>query len=154
MDYICEDNAPTLKEQKYVKDQIVRLVSYQTIVDGKENNIHDKLIFPLINGKDHNTVTITTSKMRSYLCLATSKQFNKLDKFQSDMFNNMSIFVLTYIHKIFVHFFGIGSVASYFLCLKLLLDLKMRKKKERQTFRPHMGALFSAINSKINSKFL
>ena len=58
------------------------------------------------------------------------------------------------IHIMFVHFFGIGSVSSYFLQLKLLLDLKMRKKKEKQTFRPHMGALFSAINSKINSKFM
>ena len=27
-------------------------------------------------------------------------------------------------------------------------------KKEWQTFRPHMGSLFSAINYKINSKFL
>ena len=56
----------------------------------------------------------------------------------------------------FVHFFGIESVSSYFFWLKLLLlDLKMRKKekKERQTFRSHMGALFSAINSKIHSKF-
>ena len=70
------------------------------------------------------------------------------------MLDNMSIFVLTHIHKSFVHFLGIGSVSSYFLLLKLLLDLKMRKKKERQTFRPHMGALFSAINSMINSKFL
>ena len=60
-------------------------------------------------------------------------------KFQSDMFDNMSIIVLTQIHKSFVHFFGIGSVSSYFLWLRLLLDLKMRKKKERQTFRPHMG---------------
>ena len=52
-------------------------------------------------------------------------------------------------------YFGIGSVSSFFIWLKIsLLDVKMSKKKERQTFRPHMGALFSAINSKINSKFL
>ena len=56
--------------------------------------------------------------------------------FQIDMFDNMSIIVLTQIHIMFVHFFGIGSVSSYFLWLKLLLHLKMRKKKERQTFRP------------------
>ena len=77
--------------------------------------------------------------------------------FQSDMLDNMSIIVLTHIHKSFVHFFGIGSVSSYYLWSKLLLlDLKMRKKekKERQTFRPHMGALFSAINTKIHSKWI
>ena len=53
------------------------------------------------------------------------------------------------------HYFGIGSDSFYFLRLKFsLLDIKILKKKARQTFRPHMGALFSAINSKINSKFL
>ena len=41
------------------------------------------------------------------------------------MLDNMSIIVLTQIHIMFVHFFGIGSVSSYFLWLKLLLDLKM-----------------------------
>ena len=51
------------------------------------------------------------------------------------------------------HYFGIGSDSFYFLRLKFsLFDIKILKKKARQTFRPHMGALFSAINSKINSK--
>ena len=50
------------------------------------------------------------------------------------MFDNMSIIVSTQIHKSFVHFFGIGSVSSYFLRLKLLLDSKMRKKKESKRF--------------------
>ena len=36
-------------------------------------------------------------------------------KFESDMLDNMSIIVLPYIHKSFVHFFGIGSVSSYYL---------------------------------------
>ena len=48
------------------------------------------------------------------------------------MLDNMSIIVLTNIHKSFVHFFGIGSVSSYYLWLKLLLlDLKMRKKEKK-----------------------
>ena len=50
----------------------------------------------------------------------TEKVINDFQKyyslvFQSDMFDNMSIIVFTQIHKIFVHFFGIGSVSSYFL---------------------------------------
>ena len=36
----------------------------------------------------------------------------KCFKFQSDMFDNMSIIVLTQIHIMFVHFFGIGSVKT------------------------------------------
>ena len=49
-------------------------------------------------------------------------------QFQIDMFGNMSIIVLTQIHIMFVHLFGIGSVSSYFLWLKLLLHLKMPNK--------------------------
>ena len=41
-------------------------------------------------------------------------------------------------------YFGIGSVNSHFILLKFsLLDVKMRKKKERQTFRSHMWALLN-----------
>ena len=61
------------------------------------------------------------------------------------------------IHRIFFisHYFGIGSDSFCFLRLKFsLLNIKLLKQKARQTFRPHMGALFSAINSRINSKFL
>ena len=61
------------------------------------------------------------------------------------------------IHSIFFisHYLGIESDSFYFLRLKFsLLDIKILKKKTRQTFRPHMGALFSTINSKFNSKFL
>ena len=104
---------------------------------------------------------IVAKKVLKYFLTYKSKEINAKSffskfpnlKFQSDMLDNMSIIVLTHIRKSFVHFFGIGSVSSYFLWLKLLLDLRMRKKKERQTFRPHMGALFCAINSKIHSNF-
>ena len=69
---------------------------------------------------------------------------------------NYKIYSLRYSNFLFIsRYFGIGSDYFYFLRLKLsLLDIKILKKKARQTFRPHMGALFSAINSKINSKFL
>ena len=61
------------------------------------------------------------------------------------------------IHRFFFisRYFGMGSDSFYFLRLKFsLLGMKILKKKARQTFRPHMGSLFSAINSKINWKFL
>ena len=74
------------------------------------------------------------------------------------MFDNMSAIILTQNSSNFLfisRYFGIGSDSFHFLRLKLsLLDIKILKKKARQTFRPHMGALFSAINSKINSEFL
>ena len=55
---------------------------------------------------------------------------------------------------------GIGSVSSCFLYLKIVNGRykkhfkKKRKKKGGGTFRSHMGALFSAINQRINSNFL
>ena len=74
----------------------------------------------------------------------------------SECTQNVPKFSYNIIHDIFFisHYFGIGSDYFYFLRLKFsLLNIKILKKKERQMFRPHMGALFSAINSKINSKF-
>ena len=60
------------------------------------------------------------------------------------MFDNMSTIIFTQIHSIFVHFslFWHRVIFTHFLSLKLpLLGVKMRKKKERQTFLPHIGPL-------------
>ena len=68
----------------------------------------------------------------------------------------MSSIILTQIHRIFVNFFLFRHRVS-FIFFYLIKNITIRCEnahKERQTFRPHMGALFSAINSKINSKFL
>ena len=71
------------------------------------------------------------------------------------MFDNMSAIILIHNSWNISRYFGIGSDSFYFLRIKFsLLHIKILKKKARQTFRPHMGALFSAINSKINLKFL
>ena len=91
--------------------------------------------------------------------IQSKNQLDSLNTFLVSLEKNIfekNILKLKFKEFLFIsRYFGIGSVSSYFLWLKLsLLDVKMRKKKERQTFRPDMGALFSAINSKINSKFL
>ena len=75
------------------------------------------------------------------------------------MFDDVSAIILTdpkFTEFLLIsHFFGIGSASFYFHLLKLSMQrtIKNAKKERRQTFRPHMGALFSAINLKINSKF-
>ena len=47
---------------------------------------------------------------------------------------------------LFIFCFGIGSVAFYFLRLRII-DVGYKKgNKGRQAFRPYMGALFSATN--------
>ena len=62
--------------------------------------------------------------------------------------NRVTLFLQLYFVFVNLSLFWHRVSYSHFLSLKFsLLDVKMRKTKERQTFRPHMGALFSAINS-------
>ena len=72
-------------------------------------------------------------KLKVYeISLSASKYSELYEVFQIDMFGSMSIIVLTQIHIMFVHFFGIGSVSFYFLRLKLsLLDIKISKKERK-----------------------
>ena len=53
----------------------------------------------------------TTEYYKNHYPYSKNKTFYE---FQIDMFGNMSIIVLAQIHIMFVHFFGIGSVSSYF----------------------------------------
>ena len=61
------------------------------------------------------------------------------------------------IHRIFVNFSFFWHWVSLFLFSSIEIFNatydKNHKKEKRQMFRPHMGALFSDIDLKINSKF-
>ena len=80
IEFIRETTASTLRENKYVEDQIAKLVPFETIIDGKEVTVTFKLLFTMIDGKVRNTITITKSNMRCYLCGATSSKFNNLEQ--------------------------------------------------------------------------
>lgn len=80
LQYIPENVTLNLEKNSYVKDQIAKLASLVTIIDGKVITVNFKLLFTMIDGKVRNTITITKSNMRYYLCGATSKQFNNLDE--------------------------------------------------------------------------
>ena len=132
-------------------------ISYHNSSTVHSINIHGKCEISALQGRSQGT-----------LLESPTETFLKSSKFQLNYmkYEKMSLYKIVYykkiykfkslhfsircINRIFVHFFGIGSVSSYFLWLQLLLDLKMRKKKERQTFRTHMGALFSLNSIFIN----
>lgn len=80
LEYIREDKSSTLKEQKYIEDQIAELNPYETELKGKKITVSFELICTMIDGKVRNNLTNTTSNMRCYLCKAISTQFNKLDQ--------------------------------------------------------------------------
>ena len=78
---------------------------------------------------------------------------------KSILFHTLDYFIVTpETNKLIVYFSLFWHRVRFFLfsSIKIITirHKNMQKKKERQTFRPHMGALFSAINSKINLKFL
>ena len=73
------------------------------------------------------------------------------------MFVNMSTIILTQIHRIFVHFSLFWHKVSFFLFsfIKIITIRGKNAQKERKAnVSAIYGALFSATNSKINSKFL
>ena len=64
-------------------------------------------VFLSVNFGNHRTAPITWDPI-------TDSPDEMIIIVQIDMFGNMSIIVLTQIHIMFVHFFGIESVSSYF----------------------------------------
>lgn len=75
-----ESEELVLREKGYVENQILNL-NYTTISkNDKSFNVKHKLILSMIDGKLCNNLSGTTSTLRCYLCKATSKQFNDIDK--------------------------------------------------------------------------
>ena len=78
----------------------------------KQNNVRLKNILDFLNIKNDMFMCMHTD---SFTKTMLKQNYKNNKNYQSDMLDNMSIIVLTHIHKSFVHFFGIGSVSSYYL---------------------------------------
>lgn len=61
-------------------DEIKKISVSKFVIGSKKIKVNHKLIFAMVDGKVCNALTETTSTMRCYICGATSKQFNKVDK--------------------------------------------------------------------------
>lgn len=70
LQFLHEDRKSRVNEVQYIKEQIKSLVSFETVIDGKEISIvyNMCMTFTMIDGKVCNTLTSTKSVQRCYLC--------------------------------------------------------------------------------------
>ncbi|KAH9644367.1 hypothetical protein HF086_006395 [Spodoptera exigua] len=79
--FIHESKDVTNDESNYHKDQIKRLIGTKINFGSCGITFTHNLLLTMVDGKVCNSATNTTSTMRCYICKATSKDFNKLEKF-------------------------------------------------------------------------
>ena len=80
-----------------------------TIYFNRQNNLKKNDVAPKI----FQTIGRMTALRQILLVVLTKRSQLYIFKFQIDMFGNMSIIVLTQIHTMFVHFFGIEMNKHY-----------------------------------------
>lgn len=145
-----KETAETTKEQvKYVKDQEKNLVPFSEYYRGKQITVRFNLALTMVDGKVCNALSENVSTQRCYLCKATSKDFNNLDKIVELDVNEENLE------------FGISSLHAWIRCfeccihLSYKLDLKKwqargahdkeivnkRKADTQLAFRQQMGLI-------------
>ncbi|XP_021703892.1 uncharacterized protein LOC110677210 [Aedes aegypti] len=79
--FIRETNETTKEEINYIEKQIGELTKSEYITTDSNIVLIKHTLFPtMVDGKVCNAATETSSSMRCYICQATSKTFNNLDK--------------------------------------------------------------------------
>lgn len=139
----------TLDEQNYMNQQITSLVPFTVEHNGQEIVVNYKLVFTMIDGKVRNSITMTKSTLRCYICDATIKQFNNLELVLSLPIKESNLaYGLASLHA-WIHFF------EYFLHIGYKLttakwqarkeqdkaEVAARKKIIQNAFKNKMGLL-------------
>ena len=75
-----ETTETTKNEEKHFGEQIKLLVPYKTVIDGLHVSVNYKLSLTMVDGKVCIALTSVSSAQRCYICKATSKDFNEIDK--------------------------------------------------------------------------
>lgn len=75
-----ESTDTIMEEKNYIEQQIMKLTPSCIIVNNYNINVQHHLVFTMIDGKVYNAISSVTSAQRCYLCKATIKDFNNLDK--------------------------------------------------------------------------
>lgn len=114
IEFLHETAETPKSEIDYIKEQEKNLVPFQTIIDGKEINIHYKLALTMVDGKVCNSVTNTASSQRCYICQAICKEFNDINKVLNNKINKDNLQ------------FGISSLHAWIRCFECCLHLSYR----------------------------
>lgn len=80
IEFIKESSEVSIAEKNRVTEEIGNLKKSKTICDGKSIEVEHALLFTMVDGKVCNAITQTTSTQKCYICSATSKDFNNIDK--------------------------------------------------------------------------
>lgn len=149
LQFIHETSDITLKEKKYIEDQIEALKPSAVNFHGKQMYIDHHLLFTMIDGKICNAATSTTSTQKCYLCGATSKLFNNIDLMvQREVDTTAFSFGLSTLHA-WIRFFECLLHMSYKLPIKTWQArgeinkniVSDTKKRIQDDFRTKLGLL-------------
>lgn len=148
IEFLHETAEATRAEVDCIEAQERNLVPFQTVIDGKKININFKLVLTMIDGKVCNSITNTLSSMRCYLCGATSKEFNDIDKMLQRPINKDRFeFGISSLHA-WIRFFECCLHVAYKLEIQKWQGRKedkenidRRKKNIQQGFRDRLGLL-------------
>lgn len=111
--FLHETTEVTVTETNRVNNEIDRLHPLSTVVDGKRIRVTHKLEQTMIDGKVCNALTGNSSTQRCYLCGATSKDFNDIDRMVTMKVNDDHLrFGLSTLHA-WIRFFECCLHLSY-----------------------------------------
>lgn len=149
IEFLHETAEVARSEVERIKDEEKNLVPFETIVHGRKIFVNYKLALTMIDGKICNALTNTASTQRCYICNATSKDFNDIDKVLKNDINVENLdYGISSLHA-WIRLFECCLHVSYKLETKKWQarvaedkeSVKLRKKNIQTGFRIQLGLI-------------
>ncbi|XP_071581303.1 uncharacterized protein [Temnothorax nylanderi] len=146
LQFLHEDTQSTVNEVEFIEQQITSLVPFEIVIDGKEITVNYQMLFTITDGKVCNAVTSTPSTLRCYLCGATSKDFNNIDKILTrDVEETNLCFGMSTLHA-WIRLFECLLHLSYKLSLK---KWQARTKDEKELISQRKADIQKGFRSEL-----
>lgn len=81
--YVKETAAVTVQEKEYINKQMAALAPYVTVINRRTVKMLFKMHLTMVDGKAINSLTCTKSTQTCYICKATPKEMNDVDRISS-----------------------------------------------------------------------
>lgn len=149
IEFLKETANATKAEIQYIQDQIKNLVPFSDMVKGKCIKVNYNLALTMVDGKVCNAVADNAATQRCYLCKATSKNFNDLDKMlKLEVIDDYLNLGLSSLHA-WIRCFECCLHLSYKLDIKKWQArtaeektiVKNRKKATQESFKKNLGLI-------------